>query len=122
MRIYADNAATTKVSPKALEAMLPYFQIEYGNPSSFYREGQQAKSAIEDARIKIALRGDYEKVKLIIFKIFVGKSVQKLFFERIGGDLLRDGPQDRRPDADHPLRRHRRYQRGLKALVFFISV
>ena len=64
MRIYADNAATTKLSPKALEAMLPYFQIEYGNPSSFYREGQQAKSAIEDARIKIArcIGADYKEI------------------------------------------------------------
>ncbi len=64
MRIYADNAATTKVSPKALEAMLPYFQIEYGNPSSFYKEGQQAKSAIEDARIKIArcIGADYKEI------------------------------------------------------------
>ena len=64
MRIYADNAATTKLSPKALEAMLPYFQIEYGNPSSFYREGQQAKSAIEEARIKIArcIGADYKEI------------------------------------------------------------
>ena len=64
MRIYADNAATTKLSPKALEAMLPYFQTEYGNPSSFYREGQQAKSAIEEARIKIArcIGADYKEI------------------------------------------------------------
>ena len=64
MRIYADNAATTKLSPKALEAMLPYFQTEYGNPSSFYREGQQAKSAIEQARIKIArcIGADYKEI------------------------------------------------------------
>lgn len=64
MRIYADNAATTKLSPKALEAMLPFFQIEYGNPSSFYREGQQAKSAIEEARIKIArcIGAEYKEI------------------------------------------------------------
>ena len=37
--VYADNAATTRVSPQALEAMLPYFTENYGNPSSIYQEG-----------------------------------------------------------------------------------
>lgn len=54
MKIYADNAATTAVSEHALSAMLPYFTQVYGNPSSLYEAGQQAKEALEDARKRIA--------------------------------------------------------------------
>ena len=52
--IYADHAATTAVSPAALEAMLPYFTSGYGNPSSLYAFGQQAKSDLEQARAAVA--------------------------------------------------------------------
>ena len=52
--IYADHAGTTAVSPRALEAMLPYFTQGYGNPSSLYAFGQQAKSDLEKARITVA--------------------------------------------------------------------
>ena len=54
MRVYADNAATTKVSKTALEAMLPYFTEIYGNPSSLHSVGQEAKEALENAREHIA--------------------------------------------------------------------
>ncbi|MCR5694041.1 MAG: IscS subfamily cysteine desulfurase [Clostridia bacterium] len=54
MKIYADNAATTKMSKRAIEAMLPYLEDCYGNPSSLYSEGQRAKEAIENARAVIA--------------------------------------------------------------------
>ena len=54
MRIYADNAATTKTSKTALNAMLPYMEEFYGNPSSLYEFGQRAKEALEDARSRIA--------------------------------------------------------------------
>ena len=54
MRVYADNAATTKVSKTALEAMLPYFTEIYGNPSSLHTAGQEAKEALESARERIA--------------------------------------------------------------------
>lgn len=54
MRIYADNAATTKLSPAALAAMTPYLTECFGNPSSLYGEGQRAKEAVEDARICVA--------------------------------------------------------------------
>ena len=50
MRIYADNAATTKMSMTAVNAMMPYIMENYGNPSSLYSEGQWAKEAIENAR------------------------------------------------------------------------
>ena len=52
--IYADNAATTKVSKTALAAMLPCFEQVYGNPSSLYAFGQEAKEVLEDARARIA--------------------------------------------------------------------
>lgn len=52
--IYADNAATTKLSPVVLEKMMPYLTDIYGNPSSLYGIGQVAKKAVEDARANIA--------------------------------------------------------------------
>ncbi|MBQ6986016.1 MAG: cysteine desulfurase, partial [Oscillibacter sp.] len=64
MRIYADNAATTKPSRAAIEAMLPYLQEDYGNPSSLYALGQRAKEAIEQAREEIAavIRADPREI------------------------------------------------------------
>lgn len=53
-KIYADNAATTKLSPKVLEQMMPYLTEYYGNPSSLYSVGGQAKKAVETARQDIA--------------------------------------------------------------------
>lgn len=52
--IYADNAATTAVSEKVLNAMLPYFLKNYGNPSSIYELGRNAQRDIENARERIA--------------------------------------------------------------------
>ena len=52
--VYADNAATTPVSPQVLEALLPYYKSEYGNPSSVYSLAQQARAAVDDARKKVA--------------------------------------------------------------------
>ena len=54
MMIYADNAATTKVSRAAIEAMIPCLEEQYGNPSSLYSLGQRAKEILEEARVKIA--------------------------------------------------------------------
>ena len=54
MKIYADNAATTKISSAAIHAMLPYMDELYGNPSSLHTAGQKAKEALEDARCRIA--------------------------------------------------------------------
>ena len=54
MRVYADNAATTKMSKHAIEVMLPYFDTVYGNPSSLHSVGQEAKEALEDARARVA--------------------------------------------------------------------
>ena len=54
MNIYADNAATTKMSKAAIEAMLPYMDEIYGNPSSLHSVGQRANEALTDARMRIA--------------------------------------------------------------------
>lgn len=54
MKIYADNAATTKMSRNAIDAMIPYMEEVYGNPSSLYEIGQKAKVALEDARQRAA--------------------------------------------------------------------
>ncbi len=52
--IYLDNAATTKMSKTAIEAMTPYFDTIYGNPSSLHSAGQEAAEALADARERIA--------------------------------------------------------------------
>ena len=54
MQIYADNAATTKMSRTAIDAMLRCMEADYGNPSSLYTIGQQAKEALERARSDVA--------------------------------------------------------------------
>ena len=54
MQVYADNAATTRMSDKAVAAMTPYFQQFYGNPSSLHTVGQQAAEALADARRRVA--------------------------------------------------------------------
>ena len=54
MRVYADNAATTAMSRTAIDAMLPYFDNIYGNPSSLHSLGQAAKEALDAARQTVA--------------------------------------------------------------------
>jgi cysteine desulfurase len=51
---YFDHAATTYVKEAVLKEMIPFFNLEYGNPSSVYSIGRRAKRAIEDARHKVA--------------------------------------------------------------------
>jgi cysteine desulfurase len=53
-RIYLDHAATTPTHPEVVKAMLPYFTDVFGNPSTIYSYGQEAKGAIEEARTKVA--------------------------------------------------------------------
>ena len=54
MQVYADNAATTKMSRVAIDAMLPYYEDIYGNPSSLHTAGQKAKEVLEAAREQVA--------------------------------------------------------------------
>jgi len=54
MQVYADNAATTKISAHALQAMMPCFETYYGNPSSLHTVGQEAKEVLDQARETVA--------------------------------------------------------------------
>jgi cysteine desulfurase len=54
MAIYLDHAATTPLSPRVLEAMLPYLQGVYGNPSSIHSFGREARMAVDRARLQVA--------------------------------------------------------------------
>ncbi len=53
-RIYLDHAATTPAHPEVVKAMLPYFTEAFGNPSTIYSYGQEAKAAMEEARGRVA--------------------------------------------------------------------
>ncbi len=52
--VYLDNSATTKISDEVFDSMLPFLKEQYGNPSSIYKLGRNAKTAIEKARIQVA--------------------------------------------------------------------
>jgi cysteine desulfurase len=52
--IYLDHAATTPVRPEVLEAMMPYFGPRFGNPSSMHRWGREARTALDEARERVA--------------------------------------------------------------------
>lgn len=52
--VYMDHAATTPTDPEVVKAMLPYFTEKFGNPSTLYSVGREAKRAIEEARAKVA--------------------------------------------------------------------
>ena len=67
MFVYADNAATTSVSRTALDAMLPWLTEKYGNPSSLYGFGQEAREAVEKARQTVASCLGAASVKEIYF-------------------------------------------------------
>ena len=54
MNVYADNAATTRMSQAAVDAMLPFLRESYGNPSSLYAFAQNSKEALENARKTVA--------------------------------------------------------------------
>ncbi len=63
--IYLDNSATTKLDPEVLDAMLPWFRENYGNASSIYSIGRQARVAIEKARDEIAATMNAHPAELI---------------------------------------------------------
>ena len=71
-RRYFDYAATTPVDPEVLEEMLPYFTESFGNPSSIYSYGREAKKAVEEARSRIAN--------------FIGADPREVFFTAGGSE------------------------------------
>lgn len=72
-KVYADNSATTKIAPEVLEKMMPYLTEIYGNPSSLYSVGGEAKEALETARENIA-------------KNIGAKSASEIFFTSGGSE------------------------------------
>ena len=54
MRVYFDNAATTPLAPEVIDAMLPYMQNYFGNPSAIHSFGRETRAAIEKARKSVA--------------------------------------------------------------------
>ncbi len=70
--VYADNAATTPVSKEVLDAMMPYFTENWGNPSTLHTKGREAAVAMEDARARIAA--------------CIGASAKELFFTSCGSE------------------------------------
>jgi cysteine desulfurase len=66
-RVNMDYAAGKPVDSRAIEAMLPYMKTSYGNPSSLHVAGQEAKRALDEARIKVAELINAEKAESIIF-------------------------------------------------------
>ncbi len=67
MKVYLDNAATTKVDEDVYQTMLPYFREKYGNPSSLHSYGQEAWKAVEQARLKVVNAINAQKAEEIIF-------------------------------------------------------
>ena len=54
MFVYADNAATTRIDPDVVQAMMPAFGELYGNPSTIYSKGREARKAVDQAREQVA--------------------------------------------------------------------
>ncbi|MCB0078017.1 MAG: cysteine desulfurase [Anaerolineales bacterium] len=65
--IYLDHSATTPLHPEVLAAMMPYLTTQYGNPSSLYRLGQQARQAVENSRRRVAARLNAAAPREIVF-------------------------------------------------------
>lgn len=65
LRVYLDHAATTAVHPKVLETMLPYLRNQFGNPSSIYSWGREAKAATENARAQVAALINAEPAEIV---------------------------------------------------------
>ena len=72
MKVYADNAATTKISDAALEKLNSVMKDTFGNPSSLYKVGQNAKKVLEDSREEIAT--------------LIGASPKEIFFSSGGSE------------------------------------
>ena len=87
MQVYADNAATTRMSDRAVQAMLPLLQENFGNPSSLHSVGQRAKEALENARDSIAAD--------------LGVSPKEIYFTSGGSERLSVVARAR-PRSSHP--------------------
>ena len=87
--VYADNAATTPVSQTVLNAMLPYYTEKYGNPSSLYAVGREAKKALEEARENVA--NHLGALPNEIFFTSGGSEADNWAIKGVAHDLLKKG-------------------------------
>lgn len=98
-RIYADHAATTPLLPEVREAMLPWMESEFGNPSSIHAEGRAARAAIDEAREVIS-----EELGALFAEVLFTSSGTEAANMAIFGMALASGPSRRRillGAADH---------------------
>ena len=79
--IYMDNSATSPVKEEVFNAMIPYLKEEFGNPSTFYKLGRNAKKAVEEAREHVAklINADTYKGEYAIsyMEDFIGYKIDK---------------------------------------------
>jgi cysteine desulfurase len=71
--IYFDNNATTKVDPKVLEAMLPFFKESYGNPSSMHLKNGEVAASLRTARKKLSNLLGCDPGEIILYFLWYGK-------------------------------------------------
>jgi cysteine desulfurase len=110
--VYLDHAATTPVRPEILEAMLPFFQTAWGNPSSAHRMGRNARAGLEQGKRETAEALGVEPNQVI----FTSGGTEADNLAIIGAGLAaarwsRDDPPGRSP-GHHRLRRARRRAPG----------
>lgn len=87
--VYADNAATTSVSKNVISAMLPYYETFFGNPSSVYSIGRDAKKAVEKARAAVASCLNAESDE--IFFTSGGSEADNWAIKGVAHELLKKG-------------------------------
>ena len=98
--MYLDNSATTKVSDKVLEEMLPYLKDEFGNPSTLYSIGRESKKALEEARQRVANAINAKKDE--IFFTSGGSESDNLAIKGIAFKLQKKGKHIITSDIEHP--------------------
>ena len=89
--IYLDNAATTQVRPEVQEAMLPYMGERYGNPSSLYSMGRDAREAVEESRRILAKKLNVGERELIFTSGGTESNnlaIKGIAFEKKGGHII----------------------------------
>lgn len=102
MKVYFDNAATTRVDDEVKKIMQPYFDKFYGNPSSLHLWGQQARQAVEEAREKIANFLGAQKNEIIFTSCATESNNLAIKGVAFAYDLLRKQKSPQYPFSEKP--------------------